>query len=360
MNKIHTFARLDSKSKQIFLVLLLLSAFFLQGIFSLHQKSATHDETAHIAAGYSYWKTGDFRLNKEHPPLMKLLAGFPLLFLRPDFPAEHPSWQNGREWEFANQFIYPVIPPTPAEKIVFWARIPILLLGLILGFFVFKWSKELYGVTAGIFALFLYSFSPNILAHTRLVTTDLGITLFMFLTIYTFWRWLATPNSRNLLLVGVCFGLALATKFTAVILAPLGLLLGLVWYFGIPVGRHPHPALSPEGRGKKPPHPFPHPLRERVKGEGYKLLRALIIIGCIGGIILLASYGFLSFDKYIAGFKRVQAELQKGQEAFLFGKYSSRGWWYYFIPAFFIKTPIPLISFLVVCLVGKAKAKQKL
>src|SRR5262245_58069512 len=49
----------------------------------------TYDEHYYVASGYAYWRTGDFALNREHPPLLKLLAGAPLaLFRDVDFPAQ--------------------------------------------------------------------------------------------------------------------------------------------------------------------------------------------------------------------------------------------------------------------------------
>ena len=42
------------------------------------RESVTFDELAHVGAGLSYWQTLDLRLNEEHPPLAKLLAGLPL------------------------------------------------------------------------------------------------------------------------------------------------------------------------------------------------------------------------------------------------------------------------------------------
>ena len=49
-------------------------------------ESQTFDEALHLTAGFSYWKTGDFRLNREHPPLSKLLTAFPLLFTAARLP----------------------------------------------------------------------------------------------------------------------------------------------------------------------------------------------------------------------------------------------------------------------------------
>ena len=45
----------------------------------VHGESLTFDEGDHIFAGYMMWHSGDYGLNPEHPPLVKLVATVPLL-----------------------------------------------------------------------------------------------------------------------------------------------------------------------------------------------------------------------------------------------------------------------------------------
>ncbi|MEE8142504.1 MAG: glycosyltransferase family 39 protein, partial [Planctomycetota bacterium] len=97
-------------------------------------------------------------------------------------------------------------------------------LSLLLGFFVFLWSKELYGERSGWLALFLYAFSPNILAHSRLATQDLGLAVTMFICSYYFYRFMEAPALKPLLLCGLLFGFALLTKITALFLLPIFLI----------------------------------------------------------------------------------------------------------------------------------------
>ena len=55
----------------------------------------------HLAAGYSYWATGNFRLNPEHPPLLKLMWSAPLaLSGTPPFPRELAASTNNH-WQIA-------------------------------------------------------------------------------------------------------------------------------------------------------------------------------------------------------------------------------------------------------------------
>ncbi|MBO05862.1 MAG: hypothetical protein CMI58_02300, partial [Parcubacteria group bacterium] len=215
------------------IVCFLLVVFFVKAVISMMQKTPTADEAAHhIATGYSFLKTKDFRLNSTGPPLMEELSAIPLLFMRDlEIPLGHSSWAKIQRTEFAEQFLY-IDNKDSFEKIVFWTRIPMVLTGVFLGFLVFLWSNKLYGFRSGVFALFLYAFSPSILAHTRLVTMDIGASCFIFLAVFCFYLYCRNPSSRNLILSGVTFGLAQLAKYTAIylyFLYPIFFL--LFWYF---------------------------------------------------------------------------------------------------------------------------------
>ena len=73
------------------LLLALAASLFLQVFLGNQRLSVTYDEMTFIPAGYSTVATGDFRMNREQPPLMKLLAGLPYWALRPEVPTEHAS-----------------------------------------------------------------------------------------------------------------------------------------------------------------------------------------------------------------------------------------------------------------------------
>ena len=75
-------------------------------VTSVAQESQTYDEAVYIAAGYSYWQTGDFRINTEHPPLAKLLVAAPLLPLHLDLPLNSAAWQHADQYTFGANFLY--------------------------------------------------------------------------------------------------------------------------------------------------------------------------------------------------------------------------------------------------------------
>jgi len=329
-------------ARQTALLVALLLAAFLQEFCSLSYLTASADEPAHLPAGYTYWKTGDFRLNPEHPPFIKLLSSLPtFLFMDPVVKWDDPSWTKDppEQTTFGVHFLY----SNHADEMLFWGRVPIVLLSILLGYFVFRWASELYGRRAGLAALFLYAFCPNILAHSRFVTMDLGLTCFFFLTVYWLWRFSREGRIRNLVFAGVAMGLALATKFSAVILVPLlPALLALA-------------ALRPRPQN---PSGAPGPARlvafPEVRGTGPRLLlagRACAIVIVVAFTLVWAIF-FFPRDPlfYVKGMTLVNANHHPEYWLYLAGKFQQGGFWYYFLAAFFFKTPAPTILLLLTSL----------
>lgn len=212
----------------ILLVLLML----ILAIISQKQESAIMDEVAHIPAGYSYLTQRDMRLNPEHPPLLKDLSAIPLLFMQGiNFPAELKSWTSevNSQWDFGFNFLYH--SNNDADKIIFWARMPMLLLLILLGFFIYRWTKELYGKLAALMAVFLFSFSPTFIAHGRYVTTDVGAAFAFFFASYFFIKFLKNPSGKNLFWAGISFGVAQLIKFSLILLIPYFGILVLIWIY---------------------------------------------------------------------------------------------------------------------------------
>jgi len=223
----------------------LLTFVFFISFFSMKDDSVTMDEVAHLPAGYSYLTQKDMRLNPEHPPLIKDLAALPLFFIKNiNFPSDIKAWQediNG-QWDFGFNFLYQ--SGNPVDKMIFWARIPMILILVLLGFYIFKWTKELFGNKAALLALFLFSFSPTFLAHGRLVTTDVGAAAGVFIATYYFLRALQKPSKRlqptphpptpkawtPIILAGVSFGVAELCKFSVILLIPFFVFLALIWW----------------------------------------------------------------------------------------------------------------------------------
>jgi hypothetical protein len=360
--------------------LILLAVFVLQALLSAGQKSPTMDEQNHIARGYAYLRTGDLRLSREHPPLVNAISALPLLIVRPQLPTEHPSWASTNWYAFADELLWNATDsggqPIKAQKIVNWARLPIVLLGLLLGMGVYAWAAELYSPTAGLVALALYVFSPNILAHTRLATNDLGLACFMFLTLYTFWRLMTEPTLGGAVAAGVALGLALAAKFTGILLLPILALIVVIHAWRRPPSPAPPPTnpdlqpLSPDKTMAVGPPAGVELFRpEPVKPAGppwwrtfdWKWVLYLAAMTLIGLVVLWGIYGLergpasdggmtLPMPSYWQGLQTIFERTERGNPAFLMGQYSTDGWWYYFPVALLIKTPLPTLLLLALAL----------
>lgn len=223
-NAFGKFSKADIAAGVIMAISLILAVFSVKG------DAITTDESPHITAGYSYLTQRDMRLNPEHPPLIKDLAALPLLFQKINFDTEHPAWKkdvNG-QWAFGPHFLYESGNDT--DKIAFSARVAVMLIFILLGLLVYKWGKERYGATAGLLALILTVLSPNVIAHARYVTTDVGAALAFVLAIYFFVKYINHPSGKHLVYAGLVFGVAQLIKFSLVLLIPLFIFTGFVYW----------------------------------------------------------------------------------------------------------------------------------
>jgi len=187
--------------------------FFLLCFYSAREKSITTDEVAHIPAGFMEWKTGDYRINPEHPPLVKLLATLPLLPFNFYVPTKDIDWLHGDEWHFGGYFLFMY---NDADIIAMLSQLPIMLIGVILGWGVYFWGRKLFmsgrdftAPFAGLFAAVLYFTEPNLIAHSSLVTYDLPFAAVTFFAGYAYWALhIYGFNARRLSLFILCMTLA--------------------------------------------------------------------------------------------------------------------------------------------------------
>jgi 4-amino-4-deoxy-L-arabinose transferase-like glycosyltransferase len=350
----------------------LLAVQAVQMAFVVHRESLTFDEGDHIFAGYMMLHTGDYGLNPEHPPLVKMLAALPLLgrdlWVPPlqgrDFKTE--AYLDGRDFLARND--------GGSQHLVFRMRLTAGLLSLGLSLLVFLAGREWFGSAAGLIAMALVSFDPNILAHSALVTTDMGVTLFFLAAIYAFYRYVKQPSMVRLLLAGVAAGLLLATKHSGILIGPM-----LVLLIGWEV--------------------FVAPRGSRVK-LALRLSRALAVIVVVGVLVLWCFYGFryaarpaglqlstsladyaaplgpfkstviLLFarfhilpESYLMGLVDVK-RVAEFYPTFIFGKVYAHGVWWYFPAAILIKTTLGMLALVAMAawamLIGRLRKGREL
>lgn len=330
---------MNNKVKLILSILLVI--FVLQAVCSMRLKSPTWDETNYFGLGYYIlkYRQWDVPASTLHPPLSYYLNSFTYLFYAADESAWDlpPSLKCPECSNFSN--------PTaglklltdsryPKDRVLFWSRITTVFIALILGFFLWKWTNGIYGSLSALCALFLFSFSPNILAHSRLITPDLALTCFNFISVYYLWKVVKENKWSGIILCSITLGCALLSKYSAVLLFPIYLILATFVFF------------SKEMVYLPAQFPFSRFLIK--EGSAFKILRLgslLFVIFTLAIFLLHLGYMF-HLEHYIKGAIHQWAHADKGHPTFLMGMYSSQGWWFYYLIALAVKTPLPLLIFL--------------
>jgi hypothetical protein len=202
--------------------LLLAMMFLLAGGAALRE-SVTFDEVAHIGAGVSYLQKLDLRYNEEHPPLAKLLAALPLVVRGVHADYSHGAWIVSRTFftAFLGQWVfgeYLITQWNDPQSTLAWARFPMLLLTIALGWVVFISARRLGGDWGGLLCVAVYASTPAFLVFGPLVLTDIPITFFSLLTLWAMAGLWDNPDRKNTLLVALALAGAILTKFTAPIL----------------------------------------------------------------------------------------------------------------------------------------------
>lgn len=328
--------------------------FAMLALGSSRDRSATWDEPIHLTAGYAAAAAQDFRVDPSHPPLLRMWAALPLLamesvrFDAAAIDAAAPASWLPSAYGFAHRFMY---RENDADRMLTAARAMIVLLGIVLGVLVFWWAREWLGLVPAAGAIILFTLEPNLQAHASLVTTDLGLTTFLFGAVYFLWRTCQRVTRLNVAAAAAFAALAAASKFSAVVLAPIVFVL-----LAIAVARRTVPWRVAGGVG------------------------VLMLAAGVAGIWTAYGFTFLPSDSpawafnvaggevasrhpslaalatwvndhrllpnaYTQGFLYSQSSAA-AMPSFLAGARSADGWWYYLPVAFLIKTPIALLLLL--------------
>lgn len=330
----------------LFLLLVLARAFA-----PLTGHSATWDEPQHLAAGLRA-SSGDWRMDPEHPPLARLWASLPLVAERarqadqdPAAGVDPDTWVGEEQFHVARRLLFEGREP---DGLLVPARGMILLLHLGLGLLLWAGARAWKGERFAALALLLYALEPNLLAHGALVTTDLAPALFVFASVGLLWRLGRRPSVALALLLALAQGLALLSKFSALLLPPLllmllpmsglsrrralgvaGLLLLsaplLVW---VGYGLRYAPSADPAWLFRF--HEHPRTLE--------RLPRLAPLVGALDEARLLP-------NAFLQGFLHGQWKAQ-ARYGYLFGEVRTEGWWYWFPVALLLKVPLSLIVLL--------------
>jgi 4-amino-4-deoxy-L-arabinose transferase-like glycosyltransferase len=326
----------------------LLALMFLLAGGAALRESVTFDELAHVGAGLSYWQKFDLRFNEEHPPLAKLLAGLPLALRGTHADYSHVSWTESKGFftAFMGQWVFGEYLLTRWNKpaqVLAWARFPMLLLTLALGWVIFAMGRRLGGPWGGLLALTAYVTAPVFLAFGPLVLTDVAITLFSLLSLWAFSKVLKEPTRRNTALFALSLAGALLSKFSSGILffAFAGVALSLRWW---PVPGQPEDKLEFKAWRKQ---------RRRALFKG--TLWAAIVVYVVyfvfswnqpsmfeGPVTSVLGRFLMPPWLYLRGMFMVV--ITGNRPTFLLGHHYPHGTWLYFPVLLFLKSPLGFLG----------------
>ena len=347
---------------------LLLALMCAQMLWVVGRKSITVDEWVLVPAGLYHLAEGDFRPVNEHPPVAKVLGAAPLLLAGAKPPPAEPGAQEyGHFLDRFNAFWE--AEAWRFDRLSFWARVPMVAVALLLGALVFVFARRHWGPRAAVFAVALYTLEPTLLAHGRVVQTDVPSALALLLFSFALYEYLRAPGARLAALVGAAAGFAAVTKFSMVALGPV-----LSVVFACLFVLAPRWKAKGLSRGRVAAHAGALALAAVVAvNAGYffqrapiesfddALARAVVEIeverGTLARAALEAGHKALQVvfpPDFIAGVGWQLGHAKLGHEAGLLGEHSRFGWWYYFPAAFALKTPLPVLLLTLVGLVWAA------
>jgi hypothetical protein len=353
-------------------------AFAILSITSTVQKSPTYDEAVHLFAGYSYLKWGDFRVNPEHPPLAKMLSAVPLLVLEPDTsgitPLERYKIQRDKNygWVLAHRLVF---ANNDADTLFLYARLVMVTMAMGLALWVAFWTWELYGAFAASVALILFCADPNLIAHSAIVQTDFPFALFFFGSMYFFGRTLSNLSWSNLLMTAALFSAAVVTKFSALIILPIWLALGLIRIVQLePIYSSILDPPKITGRWAKTASIAAivmlgvtfaylsiwliYQLRfDAIVLQRGELPTEKLSLGSLSNFILSVARKYLLLPEALL-FGLGDAYQRMERTAYLLGEISPNGFWLYFPVAFLVKTPVPTLLIIILAIVYQLTSRR--
>ena len=312
---------------QALAVAAMLCYFAVNALIAARAHTPTVDEFVDMPIGLYHLETRRFDMDRGNPPLVKMLTAIPLLFhdVRLDLD---PRWRGDGDgwwpWVFGTKFMHD--NAAAYLDLFFVGRMVIIGLGTLLGLGVFFWARHLFGATAALAALLLYSTCPTVLGHSSLATLDVGVTTFLFGGFLSLFQLAKTRSLKWAAASGTLFGLALTAKFTTLFFLPLiPFLLAVEW--------------------------LPRDAAGMLRWVG---VLALFVLFFVLGID--AGYLFSGLPLPGALIDGIRLRIQIGQTgefpSFLLGAWADKGWRSYYLVAMLYKMPLPFLLLLLVGLSG--------
>ncbi|HEY5228967.1 MAG TPA: glycosyltransferase family 39 protein [Opitutaceae bacterium] len=370
-------------SKKVILILSagLLALYWWMATSVSDTMCTTGDEIAHLTAGYSYWKTDDYRLQPENGNLPQRWAAIPLV-ARKDikFPTlDQKAWIISDVWDMGFQWFHR--SGNDLASMLRDGRRMIALFGIATGALVFLWARRLHGDRAALLAVFLFSFCPTMLANGGLITSDMTATCMFLAAVTAFWAMAHRLSPGRVVMFGLALGLLCVAKFSAPVVAPI---CALLWVIRVAGERtlEAAPAFGTGITGRTrvalalvaatiaacaiavaviwASYGFKYPMFRQFEPDRVRSLVGWDVLEDQGGPIVptlrFAREHHLLPESYIYGFAH-SYRFSHYRKSFLNGEYKSTGWVSFFPYTTAVKTPLALFG--LVALAGLFTASQK-
>jgi hypothetical protein len=318
-------------------------------LFVISRKSITLDEIVMIPSAYYHLAAGDFQFVNEHPPLAKLLAAVPLLFIQPDEgqPRQPGAAFASGEEKWAYQMGFWDNNTAVFQTISFWTRVPMIILTIGLGLLIFRFARELFGARAAVLAVALFTLEPTVMAHGRVVQTDIPAAFGYLLLFMALFHYVKSPTWQRAAWLGVAAGIAILAKFSMLLAGPVLAVFFLMLIWRPARGQSHRIILRHAGLVVlaiwviiNAAYFFQH--RRLTEADAQWIQTTFPgINGAVFGATSALSY-LLPVD-FVLGVLFQFWHNDVGHTAGLLGMYSRLGWWYYFPVAFALKTTLPFL-----------------
>ena len=338
---------------------ILLAVFLLLLTGNIFRNSPVQSEDAHLISGISHHRFWNFDLYRVNPPLVRAVAAFPVS----TFCTVNPCWEKNSSYPLIRSehplgVDYAKANAEQATNQIRLARMTCVLFAIVGGIVCYAYSLRLFCFFSGLIALTLWCFNPYILGHAATIMPDAHTASLAVLAVLCFWFWLKQPGCQRTLLAGLTLGLAELCKFTLLVFYPLFVVLWFVfrlreyrtlkpadWFnqakqmvlmfavslLVINMGYLFEDIGKPLGDFRFQTSLFSgtKTLQDVPSGGGNRFKNS--VIGCIP----------VPFPaNYVQGIDTQRLDFERGLPSYLRGEWSDHGWWYYYLYALLIKTPL--------------------
>ena len=329
---------------------------------SYRDRAQGFDEPCHISSALEFLDKGTYTLDPVHPPLARIAIGLPLYLAGERYPQFVPGDPAGLNYNDVGNRI--LTGDGHYARNLTLARLGVLPFFLVASALVFLWTRRLFGDVAALLAVVTFTTLPPVLAFSGMAYTDMPAACTQLAALFAFAYWLEAKTLRSAMWFGIALGLALLSKLTTLIFVPAAVIATLLcrWLF--------------ESRAK--------PTEENASGSWMSQATLALALACLvvwggykfsvdhvnagAGLSAVSMPSFQHFPSPLRGLARetilrnpalpAPALLrgvatawvlnQSAPQSYLLGNIKSGGWWYFFLVALVVKTPLPALALFLV------------